>query len=184
MLDPRTFAARFARVLDLFRDPQAKEARKAEFRALISLLHADAATVRAGGGRVVVNEAMLEGTDVVALLQRLELHGVGEIVIPADPRPGDLFALLTALADQPGEDDVPTRLRAMGAERITVAILHLYPPPESPPPPPRRRTEHDVGGILRGDPMGDIASPVVPVEGMEFSQAPIPPPTLPPLPSL
>lgn len=183
MLDPGTFAAHFARALELFRDPQAKEEQKAQFRALFPLLKEDAVTIRPGAELVLVNDTPLAGAAFAALLQRLELHAIGEIAIPADPRAGDLFALLTALAEQPGDDDVPTRLRVMDAERITTRLL---PPPE-PSAPERRRTEHDVGGILRGDPMGDIASPVVPVEGVEFSRAPISPPSLrppsPPLPA-
>ncbi len=174
MLDPGTFAAHFARALELFRDPQAKEEQKAQFRALFPLLKEDAVTIRPGAELVFVNDLPLAGPGFTALLRRLELHAIGEIAIPADPRAGDLFALLTALAEQPGDDDVPTRLRAMGAERITARLL---PPPEpSAPPPARRRTEHDVGGILRGDPMGEA-----PISPPSLRPPPLPPP--PPLPA-
>ena len=45
MTAPQDFAAQFARTLDLFRDPGAKEEQKAEFRALVILLKKEGLTL-------------------------------------------------------------------------------------------------------------------------------------------
>ncbi|MGH7606245.1 MAG: hypothetical protein ACREME_02810, partial [Gemmatimonadales bacterium] len=141
MIDSRAFAALFARTLDLFRDPTAKEDQKRQFRALVTLLKRDGATLASRDGCVVVNGTALKGGGgpSAALGQRLELHAVGEITIPPDPPLNEMFELLRALAEQPHseEDNMASRLRATGAQRITVAMQ----PPASPrpavaPPPP------------------------------------------------
>lgn len=144
MIVPQTFAALFARTLDLFRDPAAKEDQKVQFRALLALLKIDAVTLATGGGQIVVNGTPVPAEAYGALLQRLELYAVERIVLPADPAPSQVFELLKALAEQPGQDDIPTRLRAAGADGITVVV--------SAPP------ELDLGadGILHGV-MGDVA---------------------------
>ena len=61
------------------------------------------------------NGAPLDASSGSTLLQRLEFHSVKEIAIPADPPLAEMFELLRALADQPGDDDISTRLRANGA---------------------------------------------------------------------
>src|SRR5438093_3817038 len=136
-----TFAARFARCVSLFRDPAAKDEQKAEFRALLGLLHAVAVTLRVSAGRLEVNgtPAGGGGGGVVGLLQRLDLHGISEIALPRDPPPAQLFELLRVLADQPGLEDVPSRLRGAGVDRIHVTQAPALPPPPPPPPPPPRR---------------------------------------------
>ena len=45
MATPQEFATLFARTLDLFRDPGAKEEQKAQFRALAGLLKHDGMTL-------------------------------------------------------------------------------------------------------------------------------------------
>jgi HEAT repeat protein/PBS lyase HEAT-like repeat-containing protein len=140
MIVPQTFATSFARTLDLFRDPAAKEDQKAQFRALVDQLKFGGVTLKIDGGRVTVNGTPLDGAAYTALAQRLDFHSVGEIQIPAAPPPAEVFELLRALADQPGEDDIPTRLRATGAQRISVAsVPHpvpVHPAPPAPPPVP------------------------------------------------
>src|SRR5881397_1653513 len=135
-----TFAARFARCVSLFRDPAAKDEQKAEFRALLGLLHDVAVTLRVSAGRLEVNgtPAGGGGGGVVGLLQRLDLHGISEIALPRDPPPAQLFELLRVLADQPGLEDVPSRLRGAGVDRIHVTQAPALPPPPPPPPPPPR----------------------------------------------
>jgi HEAT repeat protein len=122
MIVAQTFATLFARTLDLFRDPAAKEDQKVQFRALVEQLRFDAVSITIDAGRLVVNGAPLDGAACAALAQRLEFHSIAQIQIPAAPPPAEMFELLRALADQPGEDDVPTRLRGNGAQRISVAI--------------------------------------------------------------
>src|SRR5436309_12350764 len=136
-----TFAARFARCVSLFRDPAATDEQKAECSALLGLLHDVAATLRVSAGRLEVNgtPAGGGGGGVVGLLQRLALHGISEIALPRDPPPAQLFELLRVLADQPGLEDVPSRLRGAGVDRIHVTQAPALPPPPPPPPPPPTR---------------------------------------------
>ena len=126
MTSPQEFALLFARTLDLFRDPGAKEEQKARFRALVVLVKTEAATIAAQDGQLVVNGTMLPppepGTPEDSLLQRLEFHAVKAISIPADPPLSEMFELLKVLAEQPGEEDIATRLRGSGTTRIGIEI--------------------------------------------------------------
>ena len=106
MASPREFAALFARTLDLFRDPGAKEEQKAQFRTLTGLLKVQGVTLSVQDGRLAVNGTTLDGN---TLAQRLEFHAVKEINIPADPPVAEVFELLRALADQPGDEDLASR---------------------------------------------------------------------------
>jgi HEAT repeat protein len=129
MTQPKEFAAVFARTLDLFRDPAAKEEQKVQFRALVALLKVEGATLAARDGRLVVNGTALDtGPPYDALAQRLEFHAVGEITIPSDPPLHETFELLRALAEQPGEE-VASRLRGGGSGRISIAMQILPEPP-------------------------------------------------------
>jgi len=141
MATPEHFAASFARTLDLFRDPGAKEEQKTQFRTLAGMLKVDGVTIAAHDGKLLVNDTAVDGD---TLLQRLEFHSVKEIAIPPDPPLGEMFELLRALAAQPGEEDISSRLRASGATRVSVRMqtfvfgTPLAPPPSSPPPPTPR----------------------------------------------
>src|SRR5258707_685421 len=107
-----TLATRFARCVSLFRDPSAKSEQKKEFRALVGLLQDTAVTLRvgSGGSGIELNGVACEGEGLAVLVERLDLHGIGEIVLPANPPPAQLVELLQALADQPGAHDVAGRL--------------------------------------------------------------------------
>jgi HEAT repeat protein len=159
MATPQEFAALFTRTLDLFRDPGAKEEQKGQFRALIGLLKKEALTIVApDGSGWVLNGVALERGPYNSLLQRLEFHSVTEIRIPADPPLAEMFELFRLLADQPGDEDVASRLRATGARGINVAVQSgiveappaprppapLVPPPAPPPGPPP-----DIPAIVR-----------------------------------
>ena len=182
-----TLAARFARCVTLFREPGAREDQKAEFRALLGLLQDAAVSLRAAGGRLEINGIPCEGESLTGLVQRLDLHGIGEIALPAEPPPPQLFELFRALADQPGADDVASRLAAAGVDRIRVTLTS----PESPEPPrpvassgdvesreaviPRTSRPTGTDGILRGEPWRDTKS--VPIDGVPLvSHDPPPPP--------
>ncbi len=191
-----TFAVRFARCVDLFRDPDAKEAQKTEFRAVLALLKEAPVTLRAAGGGIEVNGVACAGPAIAGLAQRLDLHGVAEIAIAAAPPPAQLFALFRILADQPGLDDVPTRLAAAGAAsiRVTNAGEGEPVPPASPSPPgaapesfrapepvipsaegaARAAPTLGTKGILRGEAWRDIAS--VPLTGVPLVMHDPPPP--------
>ena len=157
MATPRDFAALFARTLDLFRDPGAKEEQKAQFRALAGMLKIEGVTISAQDGRLLVNGTAV---DDAMLLQRLEFHSVKEIAIPADPPVAEMFELLRALAAQPGDEDIAARLRTNGAKRVSVTMqtfqLETPPPVASEPPPPREapKTRRDAPAAASED--GDV----------------------------
>lgn len=166
MIVPQTFATLFARTLDLFRDPTAKEGQKTQFRALVDQLRFDAVSITVAAGRLAVNGMPLDGAACAALAQRLEFHSIGQIQIPAAPPPAEMFELLRALADQPGEDDIATRLRGTGAQRISVAIqspsplagepqvsqqVPAPPPPPALPPAPPAEEAAVVDGITHDE---------------------------------
>ena len=177
MIVPQTFATLFARTLDRFRDPAAKEDQKVQFRALVEQLKVGGVTVTIDGGRLAVNGTPLEGEAYAALAQRLEFHSVGEIQIPAAPPPAEVFELLRALADQPGQDDVPTRLRATGAHQISVAMQSPFTPePVVPQAPAAPMSDLGTDGILRGE-LGDVAS--VPLGNVPIVSHDVPPPAAP-----
>src|SRR2546425_110497 len=138
MATPHDVAALFAHTLDRFRDPGAKEEQKARFRTLAAMLKAEGVTIAAQDGRLLVNGAAV---DAGTLLQRLEFHSVKEIAVPADSPVAEMFELLRALADQPGDEDIASRLRASGATRISVRmqtfVFGTPIAPLSPPPAPQ-----------------------------------------------
>ena len=161
MIVPQTFATLFARTLDLFRDPAAKEEQKTRFRALVEQLKFAGATITVEHGRLSVNGTPVDGAACAALTQRLEFHAVGKVEIPAAPPPAEVFELLKALAEQPGEEDVPARLRAAGAQRLSVTLQSSVPveqpPPPAPiaheeaPPPPAPPSPGDAPSILQDE---------------------------------
>jgi len=159
MIVPQTFATLFARTLDLFRDPAAKEGQKVQFRALVDQIKSDAVTVAIDGGRLSVNGTPLDGPTYAVLTQRLEFHSIGEIKIPAAPPAGEMFELLKALAEQPGESDVVARLRATGAQRIGVTMQSVVAAdPVVPHASATPRMDLGTEGIVHGD-MDDAAPP-------------------------
>src|SRR5207247_2171201 len=129
MPSPESLAAQLARCVELFRDAGAKEAQKAEFRTLLGLLRQEGLSLRDDGVRLLVNGAPVDGSALGSLVHRLALHNIGEITVPHAPLPTEVFALVTALAEPPGADDIPTRLRASGVTRLTPAAVPLPPPP-------------------------------------------------------
>src|SRR6266699_116695 len=190
-------ATRFAHCVSLFRDPTAKAEQKKEFRALLGLLQDTAVTLRLaqGGSGIEANDVPCEGEGVAVLVERLDLHGIGEIALPANPPPAQLFDLLQALADQPGAHDVTSRLAAAGADRIRIAPVG--PPPSAAAPRGPVASSEDFGarepvvpnpdtpvdrksgalgtaGILRGESMRDIKS--VPLQGVPLVTHDPPPP--------
>ena len=194
-----TLATRFARCVSLFRDPSAKNEQKKEFRALLGLLQDTAVTLRIGGegSGIELNGVPCEGEGLSGLVQRLELHGIGEITLAANPPPAQLFGLLQALADQPGAHDVAGLLAAAGADRIRVAPAGPSSPAAAAPPRDLVASSEDFGGrepvvpnpdtpvdrksgalgtagILRGESMRDIKS--VPLEGVPLVTHDPPPP--------
>ncbi|MGH7521925.1 MAG: HEAT repeat domain-containing protein [Gemmatimonadales bacterium] len=166
MATPQEFAALFTRTLDLFRDPGAKEEQKTQFRTLVGLLKAEPMTIAAqDSAGLLVNGAALDRGPYNSLMQRLELHSVTEIRIPADAPLAETFELLRLLADQPHDEDVAARLHASGAKRISVAVQSfMIETPAVPAGPATPRTGASTDGASvppRGTPKGsqDEAAP-------------------------
>ena len=107
------------------------------------MVKVEGVTIAAQDGKLLVNGTAV---DADALLQRLEFHSVKEIAIPADPPLAEMFELLRALADQPGDDDLAARLRASGATRVSVRMqTFVFGTPIAPPPPiSKSRPEESV----------------------------------------
>jgi HEAT repeat protein/PBS lyase HEAT-like repeat-containing protein len=188
-----TFATRFARCLELFRDPGAKADQKTEFRAILGLLTDAPVTLRLAAGQLEINGVPCEGAEAARLLQRLELHGIAEVALPQNPPAPQLFELLRALADPPGTEDIPARLRAAGVDQLSIVLSPgVGSSPAAPSPPqedfrareamtpaadqPSGRTSRSLGtdGILRGESWSDIQS--VPIAGVPFVTHDPPPP--------
>ncbi len=157
MPTPDALAAQFARCVESLRTSEAKEEQKAEFRALMALLEKAGLALREEQGRVTVNGAPVDRLSVASLLPRLTLHDLAGFDVPRAPIPAEVFELIRALAEEPGEAAVDAKLDS-GVGRVSVIRVG------SPPPPSSLGTE----GILRGDPMTDIASPHVQVPGASF----------------
>jgi HEAT repeat protein len=159
MAAPEILAARFAHCVELFRDPKAREEQKAEFRNLIELLREDALQLRDQNGKLVVNGVRVEGGAAGPLLHRLALHNVGEILVPRQPPPIDVFELLRTLAAKPNADDFRTRLTVAGVQSISATLAGVELDLDAPATSESARLGTE--GILRGDPMSDIASGTV-----------------------
>ena len=161
-----TIATRLARCVELFRDPGAKDAQKAEFRVLLGLLQELPVTLTVAAGHLELNGVPCEGAALTGLIQRLDLHGVGSIALPQNPAPAQLFELLRALADQPGLEDFATRLGGSGGTgiRVTSAGEAEAPPPAA----PAQRSPHDgVGPVVPVIPAADATRPAVPTLGTD-----------------
>jgi hypothetical protein len=77
MAAPQEFAVLFTRTLDLFRDPNAKEDQKVQFRELTALLKTKGVVVAAKDGRLVIDHHLFnESGPYHSLVQRLEFHAV------------------------------------------------------------------------------------------------------------
>lgn len=165
MATPQDVAASFARTLDLFRDPGAKEEQKARFRTLAGMVKVAAVTISAEDGRLLVNGTAVDGG---MLLPRLELHSVKEIVIPADPPLAEVFDLLRALADQPGDEDIASRLRGNGAKRVGIT-MHTFQFEATPPPSPPA-SQKSAGEAPPSSDVPDIVRETT-YDNVEFSPA-------------
>src|SRR5881396_3856339 len=131
-----TIAARFARCVEVFGDPGAKEAQKAELRALVELLRDLPVTIKGSAGRIEVNGVPCEAGEMTGLVRQFQLHGVSAIAVPLSPPPGQLYELIRVLAEQPGRESIVARLRSFGADQIRITLASSAPPPPVTPPSP------------------------------------------------
>jgi HEAT repeat protein len=198
MLSPQAFATHLARAVDLFRDPSAKEGQKSALRALMALVEQADVLVETRGGVLLINGTAVPGEAFKGLVERLDLHSVRHIEIPAAAPPAELFHLLKSLAEQPGGEDIPARLRAAGTQRVSVAVAQLFASdagvlqgdvlvehtPVLPEPAATVTPGPDLGtgGLLHGE-LGDVGSLDAPLDvGPLSREVPAPPPPEPPPP--
>ncbi|PYP69033.1 MAG: hypothetical protein DMD36_11615, partial [Gemmatimonadetes bacterium] len=130
MANPETIAARFARCVDVFRDPVATEAQEAEFRALVELLEDVPVTLTGGAGRIEVNGVPCDVGEMIGLVQQFKVHRVSAIALGRRPPPERLLELIEALADQPRGGETAGPLREFGTDpiRVTLAAPEATPP--------------------------------------------------------
>ena len=121
MLVPHAFATHFARTVELFRDPKDKTGQKAQFRALLVLLKQDAVTLKSDGGTVTVNGTAVDGAAFDPLRRQLERHSVGELTIPANPPPDQLFELTTDPLERDNRAEDPAAAEVLAELRAEVA---------------------------------------------------------------
>src|SRR6266566_1285010 len=175
MANPETIAARFARCVDVFRDPVATEAQEAEFRALVELLDDVPLTLTGRAGRIEVNGVPCDAEEMIGLVRQFGVHRVSAIALGRRPPPERLLELIEALADQPRGGEIAARLREFGTDpiRVTLASPGASTPRAGPavsgrhgfaarepvlPPPDAVAAPLGTNGILRGDALGEIAS--------------------------
>jgi HEAT repeat protein len=193
MVNPVVFATHLARAVDLFRDPAKKEDQKREFRILVGLLKESGVAARVVDDVLQVNGEAVTAPEFQPLVQRMVLHGVTEIMIPADAPVAHLFELLRALADQPGSSlNIASRLRASGASRVSVVLAALDEAEEAPAESRQKEPEEpgepegpghpaDMGtrGVLRGEPVRDLRStPIAGAEGVTQVEQNLAPPSV------
>src|SRR5512147_1556826 len=195
MVNPVVFATHLARAVDLFRDPAKKDEQKREFRILVGLLKESGVAARVVDDVLQVNGEAVTAPEFQPLVQRMVLHGVTEIMIPADAPVAHLFELLRALADQPASSlNIASRLRASGASRVSVVLAALDEAEEAPAEASSRRKEPeepgepegpgqpaDMGtrGVLRGEPVRDLKStPIAGAEGVTQVEQNLAPPSV------
>jgi len=168
MIVPHSLATLLTRTVELFRNADAKEDQKAQFRALLTLLKDEGATLQADRNGLTVNGERVQGTAYEPLLRRLSLHGVEGITLAPNPGPSQVFELVKALAEQPTDVDVAARLQAAGVDRVTVQMTPAVAPHRAPPAPLRPpRLDLGTEGVLRGPASSDILPPDVRVTEAE-----------------
>src|SRR5690242_21111131 len=111
MLVAQAFVTHFARAVDLFRDPEAKDEQKAAFRTVLALLKADGAVLKVAGDRLLVNDVPADGPTVPPLVQRMVRHQVTEVTLPNDPPPAHLFELLKALRSEEHTSELQSHVK-------------------------------------------------------------------------
>jgi HEAT repeat protein len=166
MVNPVVFATHLARAVDLFRDPAKKEEQKREFRILVGMLKESGVAAKVVRDVLHINGEAVTAPEFQPLVQRMVLHGVTEIAIPADAPVAHLFELLRALADKPGASvNIASRLRSSGANRVSVVLASLDLPDETPAPPAEAPADLGTRGVLRGEPVRDLKS--TPISGAD-----------------
>jgi hypothetical protein len=149
------YAATVARAIDALRQPDAVEAQKVALRALVTLAAAGSATIRCYDGILSVDDVPIPSSvpNSGSLAARLATHGIAEIAIGRGAKPGELLAMLRALAGGPdGNASVKERLREAGSGRIMILLSD-----------PGARKERDSVGKLFTPVVDATGVPAVPV---------------------
>jgi len=116
---PETFGIHFARAVELFREPSAKEDQKQEFRSLMRMVEHAAARLVDAGDRLLVNDVAVTFPATQLLVQRLREHRIRAVVIEPAAKPADVFHLLRGLSGV-AERPVTEYLAEVGATSVSV----------------------------------------------------------------
>lgn len=122
MIVSHSFATLLTRTVELFRNTEAKEDQKVQFRALMGLLAEAPVTVQFEDGGLRVNGEVVQGAAYESLVRRLSLHGVEGISIEQAPPPSQVFELVRGLAEQPTHEGLAARLQARGTGQVKVRM--------------------------------------------------------------
>lgn len=135
MFNHEIYATAFARAVALLRDPRsAKDQQKAALRTLVALAGLSSATLRCYDGALAVDDVAIPSSapGIAALLERLQMHGMSEVMVGRGAEPRELLALLRFLAGPPGGRSVREHLRDAGSRKVMVILLDGSDPDESP----------------------------------------------------
>lgn len=116
---PETFGIHFARAVELFRDPAAKDDQKQEFRSLMRMVERGAVKLVDAGDRLLVNDVAVTFPATERLTQRLRDHRIRAVEITQAAKPSDVFHLLRALSGA-AERPLAEYLTEVGATSVAV----------------------------------------------------------------
>ena len=130
MFNHELYATSFARAVALLRDRTAlKDTQKSALRALVALSSLSSATLRLYDGNLSVDDVSLapDVPHIGSLIERMEAHGVAEVMMGKGAEPKELLALVRALAEDAGGRSVKEHLREVESKKIMVIMA---PPPD------------------------------------------------------
>ncbi len=125
MFNTEIYAAALARMVDLMRQPDAKEQQKAALRALVALSGSTSATIRCYDGVLSVDAVEIDPAlpHVGGFAARMAAHNIAEIAIGRGADAAELLALMRGLAEGPyGVPQVKERLREARSQHIMVLL--------------------------------------------------------------
>ena len=132
MFNHELYATSFARAVSLLRDRTAlKDTQKSALRALVALSSLSSATLRLYDGVLSIDDVSLtpDVPHVGSLVERMEAHGVAEVMLGKGAEPKELLALARALAQDAGIKSVKEHLREAESKKIMVIMA---PDPDAP----------------------------------------------------
>jgi hypothetical protein len=126
MFNQELYVSAFARAVHVLRQRSStKDQQKAALRALVALAELQAASLRLYDGGLSVDDQSLPDSipHLALLIERMQAHGIQELLIGRQSEPAELLALLRGLAAEPGQGgSIKERLRDAGSTRVMVVL--------------------------------------------------------------